>query len=75
MRFEKAYVLERNLKRHREEDELTVTSLPPKKRGRPFLMILLGVHFETIRERDYPVSTEIIRAAARGLVQAMDITS
>ena len=76
------YILENQWKRRREKDELAVISLqvPPKKRGRP---VILGKTLDNpvqeyilkLRERGCAVSTEIIRAAAKGPVQAMDITS
>ena len=77
--LKKAYELERQLKRRREEDELSVTRLPPKKRGRPLLLgktldAAVQDYIVKLRERGCPVNTEILRAAAKGLVRAMDAT-
>lgn len=78
------YILESQWKRHREKDEIAVISIPvpPKKRGRPVILgktldnPVQGVHLETKRKGGgCAVSTEIVRAAAKGPVQAMDITS
>ena len=75
--LKQAYVLEGQRKRRRE-DLMTVMSLPHKKRGRP---LLLGKTLDAVqsyilklRERGCPVNTEIVRAAARGIVQTMGTT-
>ena len=77
--LKKAYVLERNRKRRREENESPVTSLPPMKRGRPLILgktldDAVQEYILKLREGGCPVNTEIVRAAAKGLIQAMDRT-
>ena len=76
--FKKAYVDECKGKRQREED-LTVTELHPKKRGKN---LLLGEKLDTavpdyvlkLREYGCPVDTYLVVAAAKGITQAMDRT-
>ena len=72
--LKQAYVLERQRKRCRE-DLAMVISLSHKKRGRP---LLLGKTLDDadhdqsyilkLRERGCPVNTELVRAAAKGIV-------
>ena len=77
--FKKACLRERNRKRRAEEDDLTVTSLPTKKRGRP---LLLGEEFErkvqlylgAIRESGRAVNTAIAMGAARGIILKLNRT-
>ena len=75
----KAYIAERSAKRLREEEDLSVNKLQPKKKGRS---LLLGKKLDDdvqeyilkLREHGYPISIHLIIAAARGIAQAMDRT-
>ena len=77
--WKKAYIAERNAKRLREEEDLSVNELQPKKKGRS---LLLGKKLDNavqeyilkLRERGCPINTHLIIAAARGIAQAMDRT-
>ena len=76
--FKKACVDERQGKRQREED-LTVTELHPKKRGRKLLLgkkLDTAVQYYVLKLREYgcPVDTYLVVAAAKGITQAMDRT-
>ena len=63
----------------REEEDLNVNELHPKKKGRS---LLLGKKLDNVvqeyilklRERGCPINTHLIIAAARGIAQAMDRT-
>ena len=77
--FKKAYLQELNWKRRVKEDDLTVTSLPAKKRGRP---LLLGEEFEqkvplylrAIWESGGAVNATIALGAARGIILKLNRT-
>lgn len=77
--FKKAYIAERNAKRLREEEDLSVNKLQPKKKGRS---LLLGKKLDNavqeyilkLRERGCPINTHLVITAARGIAQAMDRT-
>ena len=77
--WKKAYIAERNAKRLREEEDLSVNELQPKKKGRS---LVLGKKLDNavqeyilkLRERGCPINTHLIIAAARGIAQAMDRT-
>lgn len=77
--FKRAYIDERNVKRLREEEDLSVNELQPKKKGRS---LLLGKKLDSavqeyilkLRERGCPINTHLTIAAARGIAQAMDRT-
>ena len=74
-----AYIAKRSTKRLREEDNLSVNELQPKKKGRS---LLLGKKLDNavqeyilkLRECGCPISTHLIIAATRGIAQAMDRT-
>ena len=75
----KAYIAERSTKRLREEEDLSVNELQPKKKGRS---LLLGKKLDNaaqeyilkLRECGCPISIHLIIAATRGIAQAMDRT-
>ena len=77
--FKKAYLQELNWKRRAEEDNLTVTRLPAKKRGRP---LLLGEEFEqkvqlylrVIWESGGAVNAAIALGVARGVILKLNWT-
>ena len=77
--FKKAYIAEQSAKRLREEEDLSVNELQPKKKGRS---LLLGKRLDNavqeyilkLREHGCPINTHLVIAAARGITQAMDRT-
>ena len=77
--FKKAYLQELNRKRRAEEDDLTVTSLPTKKRGRPLLLgeeleWKVQLYLRAIRESGGAVNTAIVLGAARGIILKLNRT-
>ena len=78
-RFKQLYLEERRAKRLREEEDLTVSDLPVKKRGRP---LLLGKNLDKqvqeyilkLCEHGCAVNTTVVIAAARGLSRMIDRT-
>ena len=78
-RFKQLYLQERRAKRLREEEDLTVSDLPMKKRGRP---LLLGKNLDEqvqeyilkLREHGCAVNTTVVIAAARGLTRIIEPT-
>ena len=74
--FKKVYDAELKGKRQREED-LAVTELHPKKRGRKLLLgkkIDSAVQEYVLKLREYgcPVDTYLVVAAAEGITKAME---
>ena len=77
--FKRAYLQELNRKRRAEEDNLTVTSLPVKKRGRPLLLgeelqRKIQLYLRAIRESGGAVNTAIGLGAARGIILKLNRT-
>ena len=78
-RFKKLCLKERRAKRLREEEDLTVSDLPVKKRGRS---LLLGKNLDEqvqeyilkLREHGCAVNTTVVIAAARGLARVIEPT-
>jgi len=74
--IKKAYINERS-RRLRDDEDMVIEELPPKKQGRP---LLLGATLDSaiqqyilkLRERGIPVNTTIVRAAAKGIAKVMD---
>lgn len=75
--FKMAYLDEVNRKRKADEDDISVTKLPTKKRGRP---VLLGAELDTIvqqyimklRQNKATVNTAVVIAGARGILLSLD---
>ena len=68
-----------NRKRRAEEDDLTVTSLPAKKLGRPLLLgeeleRKIQLYLKAIRESGGVVNTAIALGAARGIILKLNRT-
>ena len=77
--FKRAYLQEMNRKRRADEDDLTVTSLPAKKRGRPLLLgeeldRKIQLYLRAIRESGGAVNTAIALGAARGIILKLNRT-
>ena len=78
-RFKQLYLEERRAKRLRKEEDLTVSDLPLKKRGRS---LLLGKNLDEhvqeyilkLREHGCAVNTTVVIAAARGMGRNIDCT-
>ena len=73
------YLQELNWKRRAEENDLTVTSLPAKKRDRPLLLgeeleRKIQLYLRAIREFGGAVNTAITLGAARGIILKLNRT-
>ena len=77
--FKRVYLQELNQKRRAEEDDLTVTSLPAKKRGHPLLKgeelkWKIQLYLKAIWESGGAVNTAIALGAARGIILKLNRT-
>ena len=77
--IKKAYLTKRCEKRLREEEDLTISELSLKKKGRPLLLrrkLDEAVQEYVLKLRDHgcPINTSIVIAVAKGLGEVMDLT-
>ena len=75
--LKKSYISARDAKKQKSDEDVTLESLPPKKRGRPLLLSesidkQVQAYVKNSREQGCIVNTMLVIAAARGILKKCD---
>ena len=75
--LKKSYISARDAKKRKLDEDITLESLPPKKRGRPLLLSesidkQVQAYVKNPQEQGCIVNTTLVIAAARGILKKCD---